>query len=63
MLSITYRTSKRLPENVLEIVRHHTTLERILTWTTNIADMVQMDEFSSDIVIAVGDLWLDYEVT
>ena len=63
MLTMTYYTSKMLPENVLEIVQHHTTLERILAWTANIAAMVQMDEFSSDIVIAVGDLWLDYDVT
>jgi hypothetical protein len=63
MLSLTYHTTKRLPDAVLEIVQRHTTLERILVWTSNIADMVQMDEFSSDIVIAVGDLWLDYDVT
>jgi hypothetical protein len=63
MLALTYHTTKRLPDAVLEIVQRHTTLERILAWTTNITEMVQMDEFSSDIVVAVGDLWLDYDVT
>jgi hypothetical protein len=63
MLALTYHTTKRLPNAVLEIVQRHTTLERILAWTSNIADMVQMDEFSSDIVIAVGEFWLDYDVT
>lgn len=63
MLPITYHTSKQLSKNLLETVQGHTTLERILAWTTNITAMVQMDEFTSDIVLAVGDLWLVYDVT
>jgi hypothetical protein len=63
MLSITYHTSKRLPDDVQRIVQRHTTLERILSWTTNIVEMIQMDEFSSDIVIAVSEFWLAYDVT
>jgi hypothetical protein len=63
MLSITYHTAKRLPDDVQSIVQRYTTLEGILAWTTKSIALVQVDEFSSDIVIAVGEFWLAYDVT
>jgi hypothetical protein len=63
MLPVNYHTTKKLPDNLLETLQSHTTLERILVWTTTIAAMTQMDEFSSDIVIAIDEWWIVYDVT
>ena len=63
MLPVAYHTPKQLPDTLLEILQRHTTLERILAWSTNIAAMIQMDEFSSDIVLAVDEWWIVYAVT
>ena len=63
MLPVTYHTSKQIPDTLLQTLQSHTTLERILAWTTTIAAMTQMDEFSSDIVIAIDEWWIVYDVT
>jgi len=63
MFPIIYHTAKRLPDDLLATIAGHTTLEKLLAWTTTIAAMVQQDEFSTDIVIATAGLWLVYDVT
>lgn len=63
MKPITYHTDRRLPDALLATVQEHTSLEDLLAWASNITDMVQQDEFHSDIVVRVEPFWLVYDVT